>query len=90
MRPGVAEKGRLTIIWSRALNLPPPSSFLVVDQRDTAEKRLSGAGMGTWFSSENSTAHDNAVVFEDLSELSELDLVIEPGQVLGHGAPGWL
>ena len=31
-------------------------------------------------------AHDDAVVFEDLPELTELDLFIEPGQVPGHGA----
>ena len=66
--------------------MPPPSSFLIPAERDTPEERLAGRMSGDAILVGELDAHDDAVVFEDLAELTELDLFIEPGQVPGHGA----
>ena len=63
----------------------PPASLLVLGQRDTPEEGLTGDWHGKAVFVGELDRHDDAVVFKDFPELPELDLVIKPGQMLGHG-----
>jgi len=70
-------------------NVGPSPSPLLVAVHAHATPSVLGVGRRRKtlpFAVEQLDAHDGAVVLEDLAELSELDLVVEAGQMLAHTA----
>ena len=83
MRNLDADDGSGATFW-----LPLPAPALIAHIVTPRQSGSSAGRIGLRSFVGELDAHDDAVVLEDLAELAELDLLVEPGEVLGHRGPG--